>query len=416
MSAKLRAKLKKVEDDLAQLRTERVEKVKARDTAREQWASSDDQTPDSEAFKSAEQAVRELGEIDDSINDLTVVQTGTLRMLGESSNGDDPAPQRDRETDEPIWNSKALFDGEAADRLKAVAHSSGRFGSIELGQVADREAVKAEIAGTTGGRRGEYQGAVSPLRRQLRVLDVIATGTMDGNSFDYDQEGGSYAAAETAEGSAKPEAGITLTPATASAKTVAHWKKIRKQALADQAVLRSIIDSHLRYGVMRRLEAQIINGDGSGENIQGILNTSGIQTVANAAGPLADLILSGITKIFLADGEADGVVLNPTDWQTVLTAKASGSGEYLAGGPFSTVASTIWGVPLLPSPAEPVGVGLVGDFGMGAQVFVREGVNVLLSDSDQDDFIKNRVTMLGEGRFALAVWRPVAFASVDFTP
>jgi hypothetical protein len=43
---------------------------------------------------------------------------------------------------------------------------------------------------------------------------------------------------------------------------------------------------------------------------------------------------------------------------------------------------------------------------------VREAVNVRLSDSDQDDFIRNRLTALAEGRFALAIWQPSAFSLV----
>jgi hypothetical protein len=43
------------------------------------------------------------------------------------------------------------------------------------------------------------------------------------------------------------------------------------------------------------------------------------------------------------------------------------------------------------------------------QLFIREGVDVLLSDADQDDFIRNRVTLLAEMRAALAVFRPSAF-------
>ncbi len=35
-----------------------------------------------------------------------------------------------------------------------------------------------------------------------------------------------------------------------------------------------------------------------------------------------------------------------------------------------------------------------------------------ISDSDQDDFIRNEVTYLGEGRFGLAVYQPTAFAKV----
>ena len=46
-------------------------------------------------------------------------------------------------------------------------------------------------------------------------------------------------------------------------------------------------------------------------------------------------------------------------------------------------------------------------------LFVGEGVTVIASDSDQDEFTRNRVALLGEGRFALAVWQPSAFAVVD---
>jgi HK97 family phage major capsid protein len=98
-----------------------------------------------------------------------------------------------------------------------------------------------------------------------------------------------------------------------------------------------------------------------------------------------------------------------------LIAKATGNGHYYSGGPFSVTPQVMWGVPLVPSPAMAQGTVLIGDFAAGAQLFIREGVSVLLSDSDQDDFIKNEVTLLGEMRAALAVWRPAAFCTVDLT-
>ena len=61
------------------------------------------------------------------------------------------------------------------------------------------------------------------------------------------------------------------------------------------------------------------------------------------------------------------------------------------------------------------GGALVGDFANGCTLFVREGANVRLSDSDQDDFVRNRATLLGEGRFALAVWSPASFVTVDLS-
>jgi hypothetical protein len=50
---------------------------------------------------------------------------------------------------------------------------------------------------------------------------------------------------------------------------------------------------------------------------------------------------------------------------------------------------------------------------VGCTLFVREGVGVIASNSDGDDFTRNRITLLGEGRFALAIWQPSAFAVVD---
>jgi HK97 family phage major capsid protein len=166
--------------------------------------------------------------------------------------------------------------------------------------------------------------------------------------------------------------------------------------------------------VLRRLENQIVGGDGSGTNLTGILHTTGIASVAFAAGtPLADLALAGMTAVLQSEAEPNGVVMNPADRDAMLAAKASGSGVRLdSAGAFSPVPDTFFGLPLVTSTVMPQGQALVGDFAQGATLFVREGVNVRVSDSDQDDFIRNQVTLLGEGRFAVAIWRPACFALV----
>jgi HK97 family phage major capsid protein len=289
------------------------------------------------------------------------------------------------------------------------------MGQVELGFLADRDTFAADITGTANMRRGDYIGVLPQLRRPLRILDLIPTGTMDQNTLPYTQESGSFATAvETAEGGLKPEAAVTFTDQTATAATIAHWTKARKQVLADFPALQSIIDGRLRYGVERRLQDQILAGDGAGENIRGILNTSGLGAVAFDAGELiADQVLRGLTLVLLSDAEANAIVMHPTDWMNALIAKAAGDGHYYSGGPFSVTPAVMWGVPLIASSAIPAGMALVGDFAIGVQLFIREGVNLLLSDSDQDDFIRNKVTLLAEMRAAVAVWRPAAFATVD---
>jgi HK97 family phage major capsid protein len=419
--APLKEKLKRIENELAEAREERVGLASARDEARAQYAGTESLSADSDEFKAAEHAVRELGECDDKIDALQKVQVATLRMLGK----DTPAGGRqghDRaagNADDPRgWNSAHIFESEdIRAQLAFAAHTKTKFGGIELGEVVSRDALAADITGTTSMRRGNYGGIVPQLRRQLRVLDLLPTGTMDENTFPYTQESGSFTtAAETAEGAQKPEGGLTLTDAEAVAATIAHWLKIRKQALADSSALQSIVDSRLRYGVERRLEAEVLAGDGLGANITGILNTSGLGNVAfdNTQLP-ADQVLHGITTVLLADAQATGIVMNPLDWENAVKAKAAGDGHYFSNGPFSMTPEQMWGVPLIPSASIAQGTALVGDFEIGAMLLIREGVNVLLSDSDQDDFIRNRVTMLGEMRAALPVFRPAAFSTVHFS-
>jgi HK97 family phage major capsid protein len=111
--------------------------------------------------------------------------------------------------------------------------------------------------------------------------------------------------------------------------------------------------------------------------------------------------------------------MNPLDWQDLLLMRddsgGAGLGPYLFGGPASMAAATLWGMTITPTTVMAQGAPLVGDTS-GVTLLIREGINVKTSDSDQDDFIRNRVTVLAECRVGLVVWRPSNFAVVDTTP
>jgi HK97 family phage major capsid protein len=413
-------KLRQIEADLAEARTERAAAAQERDDAREKFAGAENLSPNSDEFKEAQAAVAKLGAIDDRIETLKEQQTVALQLLGQdpADNGSHSRAAGDP-SDPRGWDSAAVFeDADVKRMLHQYAFGASQLGRQALGEVAGRDRLAADVVGSTYSRRGDFQGIQPQLRRNLSVLDLIPTGTMDANTFPYTQEGGAFTgAAETAEGGLKPEAAITFTDAEATARTIAAWLKVQKQSLADVPALQSIIDSRLRYLVLRRLEAQVLAGSGSAPNLLGILNASGIGAVAYAADELVgDQVLRGLTTVLLADAQATGIVMNPLDWQDALIAKAdAGDGHYYSGGPFSVTPQVMWGVPLVPSQAIPQGTVLVGDFAIGAMLLIREGVRVLLSDSDQDDFLRNRVTLLGEMRAALPIFRPAAFATVDLT-
>jgi len=328
---------------------------------------------------------------------------------------------------------ETFLDNPAAiAQLEQLAHSQMPIGSITLGPAIGRDQLLAMIQSgqwrsgpradngsidvPDAARRGAFQGVRPQPRPRLRILDLIGTAPMDGRSFEYVQElGPDDTAREVAEDAIKPEAQVQLEDAEATAETIAHWLKLPRAALADAAGLDQILRVRLTYGVMRRLEDQIVGGDGTGENLQGILASTGVGEIQfDAAEALTDLALDGIVATLLSDAEPDAVVVNPLDWAAMLKARTDGgTGQRLdSDGAFATPPDRLWGLPAIPSKAIPEGQALVGDYASGCTLFVREGVNVRVSDSDQDDFVRNRVTMLGEGRFALAIWQPSAFTVV----
>ena len=250
-------------------------------------------------------------------------------------------------------------------------------------------------------------------------MDILATGIMSGSSIDYVVETGSLdGAAETAEGEIKPVGEVDFEEATAPARTVAVWIKQRRQVLADIPELATVLNTRLSYSVNRRIEQQVLIGDGTGQNLVGLLNTAGVGSVPNdPAIKASDMILKGMTTVSLNSAVPTGVVVHPTVYEQLLVEKTAGSGERLdSGGAFATPGDTVWGIPIIRSQVIDPKVALVGDFTLAATLLVREGVNISVSDADQDDFIRNRVTILAEGRVALPVWQPSALAEVELAP
>lgn len=259
----------------------------------------------------------------------------------------------------------------------------------------------------------------------LTILDLIDRQPMSGTSIEWVQESTPpNAAAEVAEGAVKPEASFVLTLQTDTAATVAHWVNITRQALDDDSMLRGYVEGRLTYGLMKRLNGQIINGNGTAPNMRGILNVAGIGTYVAAAGEAAVIsIRRAKTVAQLSEYEPDSVVINPVDWERVeLSVTTDGafrvSPSVQAGAP-----ARVWGLAVSTTTAivgtvggaTPVGGRfIVGAFRTGATLWERNGVDIFITDSHASNFTSNILTLLAELRAALTVWRPKAFVAGTF--
>ncbi|WP_180006420.1 MULTISPECIES: phage major capsid protein [unclassified Acinetobacter] len=251
-------------------------------------------------------------------------------------------------------------------------------------------------------------GLILPNQQRLTIRDLLAGGKMGGNTLEYVQEAGfTNNAAVVGEGESKPESAITFEDKDAKAVVIAHWLKVTTQMLSDAPALESYINNRLRHGLDIKLENQILKGDGTSGNMEGLLTqATAYSAPANApAGTnMFDVLRFAMLQVVLADDYANGHVLNPIDWAIMETTKDE-NGRYLIGDPQSKAVPTLWGLPVVQTQAMDVGSFLTGAFNTAAQYFERWGAAVQIG-LQNDDFTKNKRTILAETRGALAVYRP----------
>ncbi len=285
--------------------------------------------------------------------------------------------------------------------------------------------VRATLASTGLTSIDKQAGVVMLGQQRVTVADLLAQGTTDATVVRYIRETSFTNASTTvAEGALKPEATFAVGEVDAPVRKIAVVAKITDEMLQDYQQIRSYVDNRLPFMVQTTEEAQLLNGNGAGSNLTGILQTAGILTQAKGADTNADAIFKAWVKIkqnsFL---DADGLVLNPADYQLLRLAKDANS-QYFGMGPFyspygvspnnggSLYTAQIWGMPTVVTTAITAGTALVGSFKMAAQVFRKEGIRIETTNSNEDDFKTNKIALRCEERLALAVYLPLGFCTV----
>jgi HK97 family phage major capsid protein len=250
-----------------------------------------------------------------------------------------------------------------------------------------------------------------PLERRLTIRDLLAVGRTDASAIFYPKESGfTNNAAVVSEGSLKPESDLTFTPTTEAVVTIAHWLRISKQMAADVPALVSYINSRLTYGLKLVEENQLLNGSGTGGNLEGIYTAATAYSNTTSLPNETDLdkIRLAILQAELAFAEVNGIVLHPTNWALMELTKDT-TGQYVFARPQESATPRLWGRNVVATPAMTQGRFLVGDFAQHAQIFDREDASVSISAEDRDNFVRNMLTILVEERLALAIYRPEAF-------
>jgi HK97 family phage major capsid protein len=305
---------------------------------------------------------------------------------------------RDDRGDVPTYarQKTSSWATDTAERIEKVQNASG---------------VKALIAGSVD-VRSPADGTVTFPQYPLRVLDLVTDRKpIEGNVFSFlRQITRDLNAAPTPDAGTKPTSIVSTQEIEGRARVVAHISEpVVERLLADFTDMQDFLRSEMEFEVLQALEAQLLSGDGLGENFTGILNTSGIFSQAYSTSPWVS-VRKGLTSLEVAGEQPTAVVLHPADVEAFDLAREGIDGGWLLATAPGNITT---GLPLVRSIAVPPGTALIGDW-QQVRLYVRQNATLDV-DRSGDLFTTNQVRLRVEGRWGSAVRRPSAFAAVKLT-
>lgn len=264
-------------------------------------------------------------------------------------------------------------------------------------------------------------GITLEARQVLRVRDVLYARPTEMQVVDFVKVNAPLAiASPQTEASAKAENAVTFASVSEKVRLIATWIPASRQILDDFTELAGFLKTSLPYYVDLEEEIQLLSGDGTGENLHGLLT----QAAAFNTGLLSnskgwnkiDIVGRVIQQISAAkEIQPTFVILHPNDWWEMRLTKDS-FGRYILGDPQQMVEATLFGLRVVSTTSIASGSFLVGS-GLPAASEIRDRMEMQIDISTEysDFFVRNLVAIRAEKRLALIVKRVNSYVTGSFT-
>ncbi|MGV0785882.1 phage major capsid protein [Mycolicibacterium sp. XJ2] len=255
-----------------------------------------------------------------------------------------------------------------------------------------------------------------------RLIDLLVNrqALNEGPAYEYFQQTvRTNNAAFVADGDEKPTSVFTIIPKTDRARVIATLtESVPQRLLQDARFVVDWLEREAVGGVLDALEAQVVSGNGLGENLTGLLDDdTALPTQAFTTDEITT-IRKSLTKLQKAGEIPNAIVTSPDDAEVLdLVREGTGGVGFLTDGFSNGNANSAnvygSGIARVISNAIPAGIALIGDFSQ-AKLWVRENIRID-TDFSGDNFTHNTMVLRAEGRFGFGVLRPTAFVVADLT-
>ena len=344
--------------------------------------------------------------------------SGMATKLNERLDAMEVANKKQFNSQKKVTFKSALQEALDNGAVEGIAKGNSRSASFEL--KADMT-VAADFTGEVI-PADRVPGYKFDPTRPVHVRQLLATGSTQSDVVRYVKESGySNGAAATAEGTTLGQSDFDMTAADANVRKIGTYFRISEEMLADTPQLTSYLSARAPEKLLEVEDAQILSGDGTGANLSGIItDAADFDTSASGAFYQSvesanefDVIVAALNQLSLLNYSADCIMLNPTDFNKILLLKDS-TNKYLKDQVYNGLQPSFSGVKVIQNTAIAAGTFLIGNFGVGTQLWVRQGVNVEFFREDGTNVRDGFVTVRVSERVALTNYLPNAFVNGSF--
>lgn len=255
-------------------------------------------------------------------------------------------------------------------------------------------------------------------RRRTHIRELIPQTTTDKQLVQIVRETSPQGGAGMqTEGQVKSQFSNTLTVVDFKVETIATYAKVSVQMLEDIEGLTGHLNTVLPKKIMELEDTQLLTGTGTSPQLFGLSKDAITESTWNLGAPEIDaqnwdVLARAIGFQMSQNFDVNGIVLNPVDFFAMVTAKG-GNGQYVSPLIFQGGQAFIYGVPVFMNTAVAAGKFFLGDW-TESYIAQRRGLGVRFFDQNEDDVLKNLITVRAEQRLAHVINRPLAYVFGDF--
>ena len=328
--------------------------------------------------------------------------------------------------------SKKTLSGVNSKTFKGQIEAAIKDGAIEALVKGNTNAARFEIKAGDMTMANAYTGVVAgetvitdfkfDPSRSVHVRTLLPIGNTDSQTIRFPKESAyDDGAAATAQGSTLGASDFDITATSVNVEKIGTFMRITEEMLNDTPGLSSYLSARVPGKVLSVEDTEILNGDGSSPNLDGLFTDGAAFITSGGAFDDAvesanefDVLIASLNQLALSNYQADTILLNPTDFHKIVLLKSTAN-EYLKNQIIQGIQPAINGVPITLNTAVTAGKFLVGNLAQASQLWVRDGLGIEFSREDSTNFRDGFVTVRAQERVALTNYSPNAIVQGTFS-